>query len=345
MKNRVINYLGSGGIAGNMTDALNYLEPLYSNGYDVSLFLPYSSQNLVSFKESYNLLETSIPFECFKERPLEISWLTKVGDWKDSLILLGAPAWLDKIKAPQLCEAIFPLTKREEKLRNPTKFFTPTESLARAYGYDYIPRPLKTDTLKQAWKEQRRYELVDAVVANNNKRLDILNELSKSFRIKVAVIVFQEWQREKILSKCDNLDIIENASRSQVAELMGNSKLLVHPAMSEQASCVLDEALVCGCLPVLRRNASLSYEEQSLGYAQYFGPASYKPNANRLQLNGRVEEGTYGDLVSVIERTLESYDPYLSGQIASSAYNAKSRDFLAKGWLKYVEEIVRTRMI
>lgn len=333
-------WFGGGGIAGNVTDALSYLEPLHEQGHELEINLVYSKSHQVSFEESYKLLETTIPLECFKK--VDSPSLTL--NTKDRITFTSAPGFMDKVKPLHFCKAIFPLTEREQSLRGETRIFAPTRSLAEAYGYDHIPRPLKTDTLRQAWKEQKRYEIVDAVVANNNKRLDILNELSKSFRTKVAVIVSQKWQREKILSKCDNLDIIENASKSQVAKLMGNGKLLVHPAMSEQASCVLDEALLAGCLPILRRKASLSYEEQSLGYAQYFGPASYEPNINRLRLNGRVEEGTYGDLASVIGKALENYDPHLSKQIASSAYNAKSRDFLAEGWLKYVEGIAKTKM-
>jgi len=319
-----VDYWGCLGLAGNMTDALSYLEPLADRGDEVRLNLFYNTTSLLSVDEVYERLETTLPRESFRVEGFpSMQGLTRDPREK-SLRILAAPQWISRggrvdrlAHSPHLCKAIFPISeeKREIARRQGVDFFTPTRSLARVYSYDYVPRPLRTDVYRRYFKRSRKYEVVDAVVLNKNKRLDILDRLAESYRVKIAIIVMQKWQLEE-LSKLENLDYIINASKTELAKLYSSSRLLVHPAEHEQACCTLDEAMLCGCIPLLRAGASLSYREQGLGYEHYF--------TSEETLRAKID-------------TLLEASSSIHREIAERAYRAKSREFLVERWLEYVD--------
>jgi len=311
-----IRFLGLASIAGNMTDLLSYMEPLYERGYDVKAFLCYGKFTSPPFDELYKLWNSPIPRENFIQIPLQVERV-KI-DNPQTLVIANAPIWTtNKELNIRLCKIIFKHSEQVPKVDG-IKYFSPSLALSKEIGSDFIPRPLNLDFFKNACKKQRKYEITDASVINKRKGLEVLNELSKNYRVRLALVKAQEWQ-EEFLRDYPEIKAEFNLSRIQLAELFGNSKLIVHPSQSEQACCALDEAMTAGCYPIVKKDASVSYKEQ-LG--PFYNIGTFR---------------TFDELINTIDVLLDLELDH--EEISNWAYFTKHRKFNQFYWLEYLQGV------
>lgn len=302
-----ISWIGVGSIVGNTKDMLGYMEPLYEEGYDITLHINYSPTNKLSFEEMYDRWDTIIPFNC-------VNRINSYKDIQDSVnskkefLIAAAPSYLGNLKAPA-CKTIFKYNRLPD-----IHYFTVSETLSKELDTEYIPRAIDYHPFYTRCRKKREYDITDASVYNNNKNIGILHQLARRYKAYPCLSVQQDWQVNDIQSYFPELIYKKNASRDEVADIMGNSKLLVHPANCEQASVTIDEALCAGCYIIGRDTTSF-----------------------------REQVGEYGSIARDDNDIFELTDKMLNTKInhkkiAKESFRKKDREYVKDIWLNKIEE-------
>lgn len=170
VKTKRINWIDTATLAGNVTDMLSFMEPLYREGFDTHMYLGGyrdESDRVLSFHELYKLWNTLIPedhFHLFKSKE-------ELGDL-NGFTIGGGPHYEGLC---DLIKVIFPFRRREG-----TEYFSPHPILGEKLGVRAFSRPLR-EIFWDCEPRERVYDFADAVALNEKKGLGVLKRLGRHF--------------------------------------------------------------------------------------------------------------------------------------------------------------------
>jgi len=313
-----VAYLEVGSLAGNVKEMLGYVEPLHLAGYEVKVYFQKQSNvpRVLSFSKAIKKLESSVPRESFvlcSDRD-EVRRLVD-----EDIVIGGSTSWTD-IPKVNLIKTITPILEADRAL--PITYFAPTRTLADSFDVMHIPRGINFLPFYNSRQNKRKYDITCAAVMNVNKRLDVLEELSKYFKVKVAVLADYEYQLD-MLKKLPNLNRTcrLNARTSAVADLFGKSKIFCLPSVAEKASIALDEAMCAGCYPLATDVGSFREQTAHIQYKKAY--VHSRPLDNKIR-----------EIESILDMLNDNSE--INEEIAEKSFRVKHRIYVQDKWLDLI---------